>query len=350
MRKTWIYILIAAAVLVALKKIFIATPDAIVPGGAGGKTPPVGVNVTVVHPVPLEEIIQTTGTLAANEEVELRAELPGRITQLAFKEGSTVQKGQLLAKINDTELQAQLNKIQSGIKLAQQRVDRNKKLLQIQGISQEEYDALQNELDALKADRDIILSQIDKSEITAPFSGVIGLRYVSSGAYVTNQQLIATLRQVHPVKIDFSVSENYAGRIKTGDHIRFTVANSTEVHEGKIYALEPSVDATTRSIRVRALASGDAATLLPGAFAKVKITLHTTDALMVPTQAIVPVLKGKQLFITREGKADTVSILTGIRNDTAVQVLSGLRAGDTVITTGLMQLRPGNEIKIKPGK
>lgn len=350
MRKTWIYLLLIVVALVAIKKIFIPAPDTAAPAGAGGKTPPVGVNVTVVQPVPLEETIQTTGTLAANEEVELRAEWSGRITQLSFKEGSSVVKGQMLAKINDAELQAQLNKIQLNIKLAEQKVERNKKLLQIQGISQEEYDVLQNELDALKADREVVRSQIDKSEIRAPFSGMIGLRSVSEGAFVTNQQLIATLRQVQPLKIDFSVSENYIGRIHAGDLVRFTVANTTKQHEGRIYALEPSVEATTRSVRVRALASGDASSLLPGAFAKVKITLHTEEALLVPTQAIVPVLKGKQLFVLHGGKADTVSIVTGIRNDTAVQVLSGLRAGDTVITTGLMQLRPGNDIKIKPGK
>ncbi len=351
MRKTWIYLIVAAAVLVAVKKLFIPSPDmATGPGAPGGKTPPVGVNVTVVQPVSLEETINTTGTLSANEEVELRAELAGRITRLNFNEGSAVQKGQLLAKVNDAELQAQLNKVNLAIRLAEQKVERHKKLLQIQGISQEEFDVLQNELEGLKADREVIRSQIEKSEIIAPFSGMIGLRSVSEGAYVSNQQLIAMLRQVQPVKIDFSVSENYIGRINPGDLIRFTIANSSDVHTGKIYAIEPAVDASTRSIRVRALSSGDAHHLLPGAFAKVKITLHTDQALLIPTQAIVPVLKGKQLFLVRDGKADTVSIVTGIRNDTAVQVLSGLRAGDTVITTGLMQLRPGNDIKIKPGK
>ena len=350
MRKTWILILLIIAALIAIKKIFLPPVDTSAPGGPGGKTPPVGVNVITVHPVPLDETINTTGTLAANEEVELRAELAGRITHLDFKEGSNVTKGQLLAKVNDAELQAQLNKINLAIKLAEQKVERNKKLLQIQGISQEEYDVLQNELESLKADRDVLRSQIDKSEIRAPFSGTIGLRSVSEGAFVTNQQLIATLRQIQPVKIDFSVSENYIGRIKNGDLLRFSIANSNLMYEGRIYAIEPSVDAATRSIRVRALASGDASSLLPGAFTKIKITLQPDNALMVPTQAVVPVLKGKQLFVARDGKADTVSIITGIRNDTAIQVLSGLQAGDTVITTGLMQLRPGNDIKIKPGK
>ena len=350
MRKTWIYILIIVALLIAIKKLFLPSVETVMPGGTGGKTPPVGVNVVTVQPVQIEEVVNTTGTLVANEEVELRAELAGRITQLNFKEGGSVTEGQLLAKVNDTEFQAQLNKINLSIKLAEQKVERNKKLLQIQGISQEEFDIMQNELEGFKADRDVLRSQIAKSEIRAPFSGIIGLRSVSEGAYVTNQQLIATLRQVLPVKIDFSVSENYIGRIKSGDLIRFTIANNSKQYEGRIYAIEPAVDAETRSIHVRAFASGDASSLLPGAFAKIKITLQTEDALMVPTQAIVPVLKGKQLFVVHDGKADTVSIITGVRNDTAIQVIHGLQAGDTVITTGLMQLRPGNDVKIKSGK
>lgn len=350
MRKTWIYIIVLAAILLAIKKFFIPSPEATTPGGGGGKNPPVGVNVIVANPVSLEETIQTTGTLMANEEVELRAELPGRITLLSFREGSAVKKGDLLARINAAELEAQFNKNNLAIRLAEQRVDRNKKLLSIQGISQEEFDVLQNELEALKADRDILRSQLEKSEIRAPFSGNIGLRSVSEGAYVTNQQLIATLRQIQPVKVDFSVSENYMGRIRTGDRIRFSIGTGSGEYEGTIYAMEPSVDAGTRSIRIRALASGDATALLPGAFARVKITLRTSEALLVPTQAVVPVLKGKQLFLVQNGKADTVTITTGIRNDSAVQVLTGLRAGDTVITTGLMQLRPGNDVKIKPGK
>lgn len=350
MRKTWIYIIVLAAILFAIKKFFIPAPETALPGAGGGKTPPVGVNVFVAQQVPLEETIQTTGTLMANEEVELRAELPGRITALAFREGSSVMKGDVLARINAAEIQAQLNKNKLAIRLAEQRVERNKKLLQIQGISQEEFDVLQNELDALKADRDVLQAQLEKSEIRAPFSGTIGLRSVSEGAFVTNQQLIAVLRQVQPVKVDFSVAENYMGRIRNGDRIRFTIGSGVKEYEGTIYAIEPSVDAGTRSIRIRALASGDAAALLPGAFAKVKIALRTEVALLVPTQAVVPVLKGKQLFLVHAGKADTVTITTGIRNDTAVQVLSGLRAGDTVITTGLMQLRPGNDVKIKLGR
>jgi len=350
MRKTWMYIIAIAAILFAIKKFFIPSPEVSAPGGGGGKTPPVGVNVVVANPVPLEETILTTGTLMANEEVELRAELPGRITLLSFHEGSAVKKGELLARINASETEAQLNKNNLAIRLAEQRVERNKKLLQVQGISQEEFDVLQNELESLKADRDILRSQMEKSEIRAPFSGNIGLRSVSEGAYVTNQQLIATLRQIRPVKVDFSVSENYMGRIRTGDRIRFSIGTNIKEYEGTIYAIEPSVDAGTRSIRIRALASGDATALLPGAFARVKITLKTSDALLVPTQAVVPVLKGKQLFVVHDGKADTVTITTGVRNDSAVQVLTGLRTGDTVITTGLMQLRPGNDVKIKPGK
>lgn len=349
MQKTWLTILLLAALLLTVKYFFFPAPDT-APAGPAGKTPPTPVQVMVVQAAPLEEILEATGTLLANEAVELRAELPGRITALRFREGSAVQKGELLARINAAELEAQLGKNTLAIRLAEQRLERNRKLLQIQGISQQEFDVLQNELDALRADSAVLRARMDQSEIRAPFSGQIGLRSVSEGAYVTSQQLIATLRQLQPVKLDFSVPEQYMGRLRTGDRIRFTTGASTRAYEGTVYAIEPSVDPATRSIRIRALATGDAAALLPGAFVRVKISLRTQEALLVPTQAVVPVLKGKQLYCVHNGMADTVTITTGIRNDTAVQVLSGLRAGDTVITTGLMQLRPGNAVKIIPGK
>lgn len=349
MRKTLLIVTVIVIALVVIKKVFIPSREA-APVPSGGKTPPVGVDVIVAQPVLFEETVASNGTLMANEEVELRAELSGRVQEINFKEGAAVSAGQLLVKINDAELRAQLNKVNLSLKLAEQKLERNRKLLQLQGISQEEFDVMQNEVESLKAEKALVFAQLEKTEIRAPFSGVAGLRQVSAGAYVTNQQLIATLKQVQPIKIDFSIPENYIGRVHAGDTISFTVGSSAKKYNGRVYAIEPGVDAGTRSIHLRALSTNSDAALVPGAFAHITLKLNTTDALLIPTQAIVPVLKGKQVFVVRNGKADTVSVVTGIRNDSAVQVISGLSAGDSVITTGLLQLRPGNDVKIRPGK
>jgi membrane fusion protein, multidrug efflux system len=349
MRKTLLIVAVIVIALVVIKKVFIPSRET-APAQSGGKTPPVGVNVMVAQPVLFEETVASNGTLMANEEVELRAELSGRVQEINFKEGAAVSAGQLLVKINDAELRAQLNKVNLSLKLAEQKLERNRKLLQLQGISQEEFDVMQNEVESLKAEKALVFAQLEKSEIRAPFSGVAGLRQISAGAYVTNQQLIATLKQVQPIKIDFSIPENYIGRVHAGDTISFTVGSSAKKYNGRVYAIEPGIDAGTRSIHLRALSTNSDAALLPGAFAHITLKLNTTDALLIPTQAIVPVLKGKQVFVVRNGKADTVSVVTGIRNDSAVQVISGLVAGDSVITTGLLQLRPGNDVKIRPGK
>jgi membrane fusion protein, multidrug efflux system len=349
MRKTLLIVAVIVTMLIVIKKVFIPSRD-VAPVQSGGKTPPVGVNVMVVQPVLFEETIASNGTLMANEEVELRAELSGRIQEINFKEGAAVSAGQLLVKINDAELRAQLNKVNLSLKLAEQKLERNKKLLQIQGISQEEFDVMQNEVESMKAERSLVYAQLEKTEIRAPFSGTAGLRQVSVGAFVSNQQLIASLKQVQPIKVDFSIPENYIGRVHSGDTISFTVGSSNKKYNGRVYAIEPGVDAGTRSIHLRALSTNSDAALLPGAFAHITVKLNSTEALLIPTQSIVPVLKGKQVFVVRNGKADTVSVVTGVRNDSAIQVMSGLVAGDSVITTGLLQLRPGNDVKIRPGK
>ena len=345
--RNWLLIFCVAVVLFLVKWFFLPSPT---PPSAGpsSKGAPVPADYAVVSPVDFEEQLQSTGTLMANEEVVLKAEVAGRITALLFREGAMVSKGDLMVRINDADLQAQLKKVRSALRLAESRLERNRKLLEIQGISREEFDAIANEAEALRAEEEFFLAQLAKTEIRAPFSGVTGLRQVSEGALLNSQQEITTLQQLQPLKLEFSVPENYQGRIHSGDKLTFTIAGSPEIHEATVYAINPYISKTTRSLQVRAVSPNNKGRLFPGSFARVSLKLRNQETLMVPTESIVPVLKGQQVFVLRSGKADTVTVTTGVRNDTAIQVLSGLQPGDTVLCSGLMQMKAGSDIILRP--
>ncbi len=344
--RTFLISLSVIAALFLLKIIFIPSKKNI-PGGQAGKGAVVSVDARIIRPVAFTEELQCTGTLLPNEEVTLKAETSGRITFIHINEGAPVQKGELLVKINDSELQAQAAKVKLQLRLAGQRLERNRKLLAMEGISKEEFDVLQTETETLKAELDVLLAQIEKTEIRAPFSGILGLRQVSTGALVSSQQMITTLQQTEPLKVEFTIPSGYLGRIHKGDTLTYTTGTNGITYNGRVYAIDPVADAGTRSVRVRAYSQPVSGSVMPGAFARVSVRMNTSQALLVPTQAVVPVLKGKQLFVVHGGKADTVSITTGVRSDSAIQVISGLTSGDTVITTGLLQLRPGNDIHLK---
>ena len=344
--RTLLVIVLVIAVLLAIKFLFIPSPKPAAPKQAGN-APGVVVNGIVLKSSTVTEQIYATGSVLANEEVELHPEVAGRLLQILFREGGQVKKGDLLVKINDADLQAQLHKNQLDRKLAEDRLHRNEKLLQMKGISQEEYDALQNSLESFNADRDVLTAQISKTEIRAPFNGTIGLKTVSEGSYVTPSTLIASLQQTDPVKIDFSIPEKYASLIKKGDEIVFTVGSSNKQFTGSIYAIEPKVDEITRTVQIRALCPNSKSEILPGAFARITLKLQQqNNALMIPTESIVPVLKGKQVFVYKNGIAEAKPVETGMRNDSTIQVINGLNENDTIITTGIISLRPGAAVKL----
>ncbi len=339
-------IALVIALLLAIKFIFIPTASE-APKATGGAAPAMGVNAIIAKASSINEQVYVSGSVLANESVELHPEVSGKLMQLLFAEGSRVNKGDLLIKINDVELQAQLRKNDLEKKLAEEKLKRNEKLLQLKGISQEEYDALQNTVAALLADRDVLLAQVAKTEIRAPFSGMIGLKSVSEGSYVTPQTLIANLQQLDPAKIDFAVPERYSAFVKKGDEIIFTSGNSKKQYIGKIYAIEPQVTNATRTVQLRALCANSNAELLPGAFARIILKLkQENDALMIPTQCIVPILKGQQVYVYRNGKSEAVKVETGIRNDSTIQIISGLKPNDTIVSTGMMGMKSGIDLKI----
>jgi len=305
------------------------------------------VDGVVATPQPLDNMVRSSGTVLASESVDLICEAAGRVEKIAFKEGSHVIKNDLLVKINDDDLQAQLKKTELQIQLASEQEKRQKQLFDISGISQQDYDIAVNQVSTLKADRDNLIAMIRKREIRAPFDGRIGLRYVSEGSYVSPTTRIASMQKLNPLKIDFAVPEKYAGQVSVGDRVQFKSEETKQQFTGKLYAIEPKIDQTTRTLQLRAIVENKNEKIFPGSYVQIELRLKKiADALMVPAQAIIPVLKGQSIFVQKNGAALSVLVKTGIRTSSTVQITEGLSAGDTVLTTGLMQLRTGMPVKV----
>jgi len=345
--KTLLFLSVLVIALVLIKLFFLMPKKQEMPGAGASKPQAVNVTGYVITAQVLENRLYSSGTLLANEEVELHPEVSGKLSSVYFKEGHTISKGSLLAKINDADLQAQLRKLGFQLKLAKEKSERLKELLGIQGVSQQEYDEAANQQQVIAADIDFVRAQIAKTEIRAPFSGKIGLRKVSEGSYVTPSSTLATLQQTNVLKLDFSIPEKYAEMTKMGDRIQFTVDNATGPSFATVIATEPNIDASTRNLMVRAVCTEVRPGMLPGAFARIELVTDQHKAsMMVPTEAVIPELKGKKVFVCKDGKAIPKMIETGLRNDAKVEVLSGLAAGDTLIVTGIMSLKPGASVRI----
>jgi membrane fusion protein (multidrug efflux system) len=308
------------------------------------------VTVTGIIAIPekFADNLSLSGTLEANEQVEIRSEIIGVVEAINFEEGTEVSKGQVLLKVNDREMRAQLSKVGTAQQLASENERRAKLLLEKQAISQEEYDIASADFKSAKAESQLISAQLGKATIRAPFSGTIGLRYISEGTYVTPTTPIATLVNTKQLKITFSIPEKYASRMKLNSELTFTTSGSKEEHTAKIYAIEPQIDVATRTLKMRALAENIDGKLYPGMFANVILPLETVnDALLVPTESLIPIQNGKMIFVSKGGKAKQIEVETGSRTDSSVRVISGLKAGDTILTSGVMSLKDGTPVKVK---
>jgi membrane fusion protein (multidrug efflux system) len=313
-----------------------------------GKKPPIAVSAVVVKLQDFSNAISLSGSIEANEQIEIHSEVSGIVESISFSEGSQVSKGQVLLKVNDSELRAQLAQAKTKESLASENERRAKLLLQKEAISQEEYDIASADFRTAKSQTQLIQAQIGKTSIRAPFSGKVGLRTISPGTYVTPTTLIANLVNTNPLKITFSIPEKYASEIMKGSQITFTVPNVTEKFTAKIYALEPGIELTTRTLKIRALTENSNGKLLPGTFANIELPLRNIkDAIIIPTEAIVPVQDGKKVFIANNGKAKEIKVETLARTDKDVVITSGLKAGDTLLTSGMMSLKDEADIKVK---
>lgn len=309
--------------------------------------PAIEVNGVVVKQQELDNVVRSSGTVLASESVDLVAEAAGRIERIAFKEGARVGRNALLVKINDDDLRAQLKKTELQIQLTGEQEKRQKQLFDIGGISREQYDIALTQLNSYKADRDNLLASIRRREIRAPFDGRIGLRYVSEGSYVSPTTRIASMQKINPLKVDFSIPEKYAQQVSVGDPVQFSSDETKLQFTGTLYAIEPRIDAATRTLQLRALCDNKAEQIFPGAYVQIELRLkNIPNALMVPTQAVIPVLKGQTVLVRKKGLVVSVPVKTGVRTASAVQITEGLSVGDTVITSGLMQLRPGMSVRV----
>ena len=314
----------------------------------GDKKPPLTVTAIVVSSKDFSNAISLSGSIEANENVEIRSEVSGIVEKISFSEGTNVSKGQVLLKVNDIELRAQLSQAITKQKLASENERRAKLLLQKEAISQEEYDIASAEFRSLKAQTQLIQAQIAKTTIRAPFSGKIGLRNISPGTYVTPTTLITKLVSSSQVKISFSIPEKYASEIENNAAILFTIPNNPQKFSAKIYAIEPEIETATRTLKIRAIADNSNGKLLPGTFATIELSLkNIKDAIVIPTEAVVPIQNGKVVYIANNGKAKEVKIETLARTSKDVVVTSGIKSGDTLLTSGVMALKDEADIKVK---
>ncbi|MBK5270349.1 MAG: efflux RND transporter periplasmic adaptor subunit [Bacteroidia bacterium] len=315
------------------------------------KAPPMQVETYIIQSQKLNAVIDIPGSLMANETTDINSEISGRLVQLNIPEGRFVSKGTLLAKIYDGDLQAQLKKSEVQLEIAKTNEERSAQLLKIQGISQSDYDASQLNVNNIKADIEITKANITKTVIRAPFNGKLGLKNISPGAFITPATVITNISQIDRLKLQFSIPEKYGSEIKNGQTVSFTVNGSAKVFQASVIATETSIGEETRSLTIRALVKNNNPVLIPGSFASVKLILNSNpNAIMIPNTSIVPQGRIKQVFLYKSNKAFPTNITTGIRDSANVEVLTGLKPGDTLITSALLYLRPGVDVKMMKTK
>lgn len=353
--KTVIYVIIVLVVifLIALPKLpFFKEESNSAPAEVEASfNKAVPVRAILLKNQPLNNEIKVTGAILANESIELASEISGKISGIFFKEGDKIRKGEVLIKINDEDLRAQLEKLKFTKQLNENMESRMSQLLERDAISQEEYDISLTELQTSSADINVLQAQIDKATIRAPFAGVIGLRYVSEGSYIAPSTPIATLYNIDPAKIEFSVPGKYSSLVNKGDNIAFTTEGSEELFTGEVYATEPKIDPVTRTLLVRAISPNKENKLIPGQFVRISLNLgRTEEAILVPSIAIIPEADGHLVFLVRDGKADSVKVKIGRRTAQEVEIVSGVKVGDSLVVSGVQQIKDGTVVQLLPEK
>lgn len=310
-------------------------------------TPALDVQGYVIHPSVLHSSIEVAGTLLPFEETEIHPEVAGKVTYLSIREGAHVKKGTLLARLFDGDLQAQLQKLKVQLQVAEKTKERQEQLLKIGGISQQDYDLSALDVSSIKADIQVMQASIDKTIIKAPFDGKLGFKNISIGAFISPTTVITTIRQDSKLKLEFSVPERYTPKVQLGNVIYFTTESSNRKYKAKIYATESGITEENRSLKVHAVVENLDKNITSGSFAKVAFDMgDNNDAIMIPTQAIIPEARDKKVIEYNGGLANFKVVTTGTRDSAKVEILSGLSIGDTVIITGLLSIKPGSKINL----
>ncbi len=305
-------------------------------------------SAVIAESTPLARDIEAPGTILAFESTDMQPEVPGRVISINFREGSFVRKGSLLVKLFDANLQAQLNKLDAQLKVAEATAKRQTELLAINGTSQQDYDNTVLNVSNIKADMELLKVQISQTEIRAPFDGKLGLRNISLGAYVTPANIITNISQVKSVKLEFTVPEQYAAEMNAGKTVSISPANARKIYYATIIASENLISAETRNLLIRAIVKNPDNELLPGNFVQVTIKVGTEqNAIMLPTEAVIPSTRNQKLIVVRDGKAVMQNVNTGFRDSAKVEIKTGIQAGDTVVTSGLLTIKEGMPLKVK---
>jgi membrane fusion protein (multidrug efflux system) len=334
------------ALLLAVPKLMAPSASAPVRKQSTGR-PAVAVSVRVAEPAPMREKIVATGTIRASSDVEIKSEASGRVVAVHFNEGAVVEKNRLLVKVNDADLQAQLRKAQAALNLAQQKERRQKELLAQEVISTEDYQTSVKDLEGCQADMQAISSQIEKTDIRAPFSGIIGLSNVTVGTYLTVGSKIANLVCLAPLDIESSIPERYAGAISAGTMVTFTTAGSPAAYHARVTAKEPKIDEATRTVAFKARCTDADRKVVAGSFAQLEIGLDRPNGVMVPSDAIISDIDGYKVYLVKKGQAVAKVVATGYRDEKGVEITSGIAPGDTIVVSGVFMLRPGTPVEAK---
>lgn len=343
-----ILFIVIAIIIVGLLLYPKLKPEESNPMASTQKSKPIlQVEAKIINPERIDNIIKITGAILANESVAIRSEISGKIEKIYFEEGNRVKKGDLLLSINDDEIVAQFERLKYTQKLNEDIEYRLRQLLEKEAISREEYEIGLTTLNTTLSDIKEREARLAKHKLYAPFDGIIGLRHVSEGSYLSPSDLVVNIYNINPIKVEFSVPGKYSSMVNKGDSISFTIEASKNIYTGTIYALEPRIDPRTRTLKIRAICKNDTEILMPGQFASIKYTLNTlTDALMVPSESIIPELNSHKLFTYKNGIVSQAKVSIGLRTDNAVQITQGISPGDTVVTTGILQVSEGLPVNI----
>lgn len=313
---------------------------------SASKSTPVSVDVIIATEESVSNPFECNGSVLAGESVELHAEASGRLILLNMTDGGSVRKGDLLAKVNDAEWQAQLRQQLTQLDLAKKNKARFEKMISINGVNQADYDNAMSQVAALEAAVDITKALIEKSEVRAPFDGRLGLRTVSPGAYVTPQTVLGSIQENGPVKIDFNLPEQILSHVKIGSEI--TVKGSDGVSRtATIRALDAQINPQTRNVKARAVLKQG--TLTPGGYVNVFLD-DPMRGILVPTQCVIPDATGNKVLRVQDGKGVFVPVKTGSRNDKVVEIQDGLQPGDSIVVVGVLFVRPNSPVTVRSVK
>ncbi len=333
-------LLFGPALFASEQKVDAATPT----------RPPMPVETAEVRVAESVQLLSAVGSLASDESVQIAAEIPGRIAKIDFREGEQSQQGKLLIELDSDVLQAQLDRTLASQQLSEANYQRAESLLKERAVSTKERDEAYAQWQLEEANVRLARAMLAKTSIHAPFSGALGLRQVSLGEYVLPGQPLVNLESIEQLKVEFKIPQKYYAMLKVGQQLTLTADGYPEREfVGQVYAIDPQVEALSRSLVVRGRLDNSDRALLPGQFVQVQLQVASKQgALFIPEQALIPQPNALLVYTVVDGKAQLVPVATGSRSKGWVEITSGLVAGDVVVTGGHQKIGPGSPVQALP--